>query len=212
MSFNSSSNIIKQPALASPGRARRRVIKREVVEAAAEAGRIVDAATEEASSIRLEAETAAAQLRLKAYKEGREEALLELNEHLLGAREIRDTALAEAERDLLRLAVKIAEKIIGHEIERDSTTLADIIANALRHTRQNEMLTVRVHPGDLPLVEVQRERLNQMSRARFLDFVPDPRVTRGGCIIESESGTVDAQLATQLQVLERALLARASSD
>jgi type III secretion system HrpE/YscL family protein len=210
MSLNS--NIIKQPALTANARVRRRVFKREVVEATSEAQEIVDAAQREAASIRLEAETAAVQLRLTAYTEGRAEALLELNEHLLGAREVRDTALAEAERDLLRLAITIAEKIIGHEIERNSTTLADIIANALRHTRQNEMLTVRIHPADLPLVEVQRERLNQMSRARFLDFVPDPRVSRGGCIIESESGTVDAQLATQLQVLERALLARASAD
>lgn len=177
-----------------------------------EAGRIVEEAASEAASIRLDAVNEASDIRQAAYLQGREAALLEFSTHLLSAREVRDTAFAEAERDLLRLAIKIAEKIIGREIERDSSTLPDIVSNALRHTRQNEMLTVRIHPGDMPLVETQRERLNQMNRARFLDFVPDPRVTPGGCIIESESGTVDAQLTTQLQVLERALLARASAD
>lgn len=208
MSFHS--NVIKQPSQAVA--ARSRVLKREVVEAIMEARRIVAEAAREAESIRLEAATEASDIRQAAYLEGREAALLEFNEHLLAARELRDTAFVEAERDLLRLAVKIAEKIIGREIERDSATLSDIVSNALRHTRQNEMLTVRIHTGDMPLVEMHRERLNQMSRARFLDFVPDPRVTPGGCIIESESGTVDAQLTTQLQVLERALLARTSAD
>nr|MDQ3806425.1 FliH/SctL family protein [Acidobacteriota bacterium] len=73
-------------------------------------------------------------------------------------------------------------------------------------------LTVRVNPADLPAVEAHRARLDPAGRARFLDLVADPRVGPGGCVIESESGTVDAQLQTQLRVLERALLARAAGD
>ncbi|HEX5706220.1 MAG TPA: type III secretion system stator protein SctL [Pyrinomonadaceae bacterium] len=206
-------NVIKKSALAREKTGETRgVVKRPVVEARAEGRRILAEAEDAARELRETAETVARELREAAYEEGREAALLEFNQLLLDARERRDTALQSAERDLLRLAVKLAEKIIGREVERDSGALADIVSTALRHARQNESLTVRVNPSDMPSVEAHRARLDPAGRARFLDLVSDPRVLPGGCIIESESGTVDAQLDTQLRVLERALLSRALGE
>lgn len=209
----SASNVIK----GAPGGAERDfkarvVVKRPVLEARAEARLIIAEAEREAAALRARAEEAALELREAAYREGLEAALAELNDHLLDARERRDTALAGAERDLLRLAVKLAEKIIGCEIAQDEATLAEIVASALRNARQHEMLTVRVNPADMPAVQAHRQRLDPTGRARFLDLVADPRVAHGGCVIESESGTIDAQLDVQLGVLERALLARAEGD
>jgi type III secretion protein L len=188
------------------------VVKRPLVEARAEARRLLAEAEQESAELRESTRAAARELREAAYQEGREAALLELNQLLLDAHARRDAALAEAERDVLRLAVKLAEKIIGREITSDPAALADIVSTALRNARQHEMLVVRVNPSDLAEVQSRRERLDPAGRARFLDLVADPRVSRGGCIIESESGTIDAQLDTQLRVLERALLARASGD
>ena len=211
MSASSSiSNIIKQtsPKDAPATATRTGVVKRQVVEANAEARRIIETAQAEAVAIRESAEKAALELREAAYSEGLEAAWLELHDHLLAARERRDTALVEVEADVLRLSIKIAEKIIGHEIARDQSTLTAIVSTALRNARQHEMLTVRVNPADFSLLQTQREQLDPSGRARFLDLVADPRVAHGGCLIESDSGTIDAQLDTQLRVLERALLAR----
>lgn len=208
-----SSNVIKQPALKSrPATKTNAVLKRAVVAAQAEARRLIAEAEQEATAILEQAKLAAREMREAAYREGLEASLLELNQHLLDARERRDTALAEVERDVLRLAVKLTEKIIGREIKQEEETLADIVSTALRHVRQHETLTVRINPTDMPFVQAYRERLDPSGRARFLDLVPDPRVAHAGCIIESESGTIDAQLDTQLRVLERALLTRTSND
>lgn len=215
MSTQKKENIVKQTAAKglepSSQHAPRRgaVVKRAVVDARTEARRILAEAAQHAEELRARAELEARELREAAYVEGREEALSELNQLLLEAHERREAAFAEAERDVLRLAVKLAEKIIGREIERDDAALADLVAAALRHARQQEALTIRVNPADLPRVLAHRDRLDPSGRARFLDLVPDPRVGHGGCIIEGESGTVDARLDTQLRVLERALLARA---
>lgn len=218
MSTQKKENVIKQPAArergaAEPQQAARRgaVVKRAVAEARAEARRILAEANREADELRQRAKHEASELRAAAYEEGREAALAELNFILLEAHERRDSALAGAERDVLRLAVKLAEKIIGREIERDDATLADIVSAALRHARQQESLTVRVNPADLPGLQAHRDRLDPSGRARFIDLVADPRVAHGGCVIEGESGTVDARLDTQLRVLERALLARAAA-
>lgn len=215
--FKQSRNVIKQAQQSDEGQGRalsplRGVIKRAVVEARAEARRIVAEAESEAASLREQAAEEARELRETAYREGQEAALLELHQLLVEAHERYDTALADAERDLLRLSIKLAEKIIGHELRSEPSTLADIVSTALRQARQHETLTVRVCPAELAHIQSQRERLDPTGRTRFLDLVPDPRVGRGGCIIEGESGTVDAQLDTQLRVLERALLARAAGD
>jgi type III secretion protein L len=218
MSTQKGENVIKQPGAktrgaAEPVRGLRHgaVVKRAVAEARAEARRILADANREAEELRERAAREARELREAAYEEGREAALSELNFILLEAHERRDAALSGAERDVLRLAVKLAEKIIGREVGRDDAALADIVSAALRHARQQESLTVRVNPADLPRVQAHRERLDPSGRARFIDLVADPRVGHGGCVIEGESGTVDARLDTQLRVLERALLARAAA-
>ena len=216
-SGDSQRNIVKRRTgadAASPPTGRRSavVVKRAVVEARAEARRLLDEAEREAADLRERATTEARELREAAYREGHEAALLELNQLLLEAHARRDAAFNEAERDVLRLAIKLAEKIIGREIKGDPATLADIVTTALAYARQHKTLLVRVHPADLAEVRARRDLLEPAGHAGYLDLVPDPRVGRGGCIIESEAGTVDAQLDTQLRVLERALLERASGD
>jgi type III secretion protein L len=188
------------------------ITKKQIVDARAEARRIIADAEEDAAAIRTSAESFARESYETAYREGCEASLLEWNTLLLEAREDRAQALAGVERDLLRLAVKIAEKIIGSEIKRDRIAIVGIVATALRQARRNEMITIRVNPADLLVIEEQRQRLDRAGREKYMDIVPDPRVTSGGCVIESESGAIDAQLETQFRVLERALLKRASDN
>jgi type III secretion protein L len=74
------------------------------------------------------------------------------------------------------------------------------------------MLTVRVSNADLSRLEEMRESINALGRAQYIDFVADQAIVKGGCIIESASGTIDARLETQLRILENALLARTSDE
>lgn len=206
----SNSNLLKQRITDSPP-APPRVIKRSVLEAGREATEIISRAMRQAALTRDEAASDARELLAVTQRETREQCLAEWTDNLLAARGTRDAALAEVEREVLSLAVRIAEKIIGRELEQHPDAIADVIATAIRHARQHEILTVRINPADAPTVETHRTQLDATGRARFLDFVPDPRIKRGGCVIESESGTVDAELETQLRVIEKALLARTTN-
>lgn len=189
-----------------------RIFKRQVLDAEEQARNIRLEARQNADDLVAAAETEAENIRADAYASGREEASEELLENILAAKEQRAEALSAVERDVLRLAVKIAEKIIGREIKQDENTRGEIVLTALRQARQQEMMTVRVNANDLPLVEKMRERIDAFGRARYLDFVADQAVVDGGCLIESASGTIDARLETQLRVLENALLAQADSE
>ncbi len=200
-------NIIKADKLQLPENTQRRtLLKRSVIEANDEARQIIEKAQTYADDLRLDVETEADLLRENAYQEGKGKALLEMTKILIDSREIRDKTLSETEQDILRLSVKLAEKIIGREIKTDKATVVDIVANSLRNAKRQDKLTIRVSQKDYSTVQEKFVELSQSSRTSYVDIVPDPRVTLGGCIIESEVGTIDARLETQLRVLEKALL------
>lgn len=188
------------------------LLKNQILKAEAEAHEILREARTTAAEIINSAEQSAENIRHQAYEKGRAESETEMAENILAIKAERARNLANVEQEVLRLAVKIAEKIIGEDIKNDETTRGEIVLNALRHARQQEMLTVRVNAADVPLLENMREKIDSFGRAKFIDFVADQAVKSGGCIIESASGTIDARLETQLKILEKALLAQARED
>lgn len=189
-----------------------KVIKNQIAAARGEAAQILLEAEEFAFEIRREAQIEAENLKAQAFREGTENALLEFETNLIETREIRERVWRETEKDLLRLAVRLAEKIVGREIKSNSKTVTEIVSAALQNARQQEKLTVRVNPKDLPAVEKELEKFSTAGRIKFIDFVADPRVAGGGCLIESEVGTIDARLETQFRVLERALLSQSEGE
>lgn len=192
--------------------ATRKVLKNQIISAQDEAARILEEAENFAAEIRRKAQIDSENLRAEAYRSGTEKAVTEFEQTLLDVREIRERVWRETEQDLLRLAIRLTEKILGREIQSDKTAVADIVATALQNARQQEKLTVRVNPSDLPTIEREMENLSRSGRTQYMDFIADPRVSEGGCLIESEVGTIDARLETQLRVLERALLSQSEGE
>lgn len=205
-------NIIKSQTIETFEINRRNLLKSRVLEAQQESARIISEAQENAARITENARREAEMLRELAYEEGREKAVSEFSQAITDAYEKRERISFEIEQDLIKLSIKLAEKIIGREIQMEKATIADIVSTALRHVRQQERLIVRVNPNDFSQIEGFETKIVNSGRAQFLDFDPDPKVESGGCIIESEVGTVDARLQTQLKILERLLLKQTESD
>lgn len=200
-------NVIKR---ASNGTAYRGVIKNQTIAARHEAKEIVAQALLEAETIIQNAGAEAERVLAEAHREGLEKALSEFEQHLFEIREIRTNVLDDVERDLLKLSVRIAEKIIGKELAADKRTVTNIVSTALKHARQREKVTVSVNPSDLAAISEESEKFSSSERIRILDFVADPSVPAGGCVIETEVGKIDARLETQLKVIENALISQAA--
>ena len=65
---------------------------------------------------------------------------------------------------------------------------------------------LRVNPADLQFIRDKKpDLLDVLSRAKEIGIREDPDVARHGVIIETDAGSIDAQLETQLAVLERTL-------
>ncbi len=196
-------NVIKRV-----GDGRRVLVKNQILTAEHQAEDIVSSARREAESIIQQAHADSASIREEAYNDGYQTSLAEFQARLVEVREIKLNALRDAEADLLKLSVKIAEKILGKELSVNKRAIVDIVSKAIQNARQRENITVHVNPSDIETVSNNRENFVIGERAQIFDFVADPSVSAGGCVIETEIGRIDARLETQFNALEEALLGR----
>ena len=177
-----------------------------IYDAKIEAERLLAEARAEAERIASDAQKEAERLRQKAHAEGRERGLQAVSELLVGARAAAARARVGAEGELRSLAVRIAEKILGRELQLRAEVVVDIVGQALSYAGDPREVVVRVNPDDLAALERGKPRLVEKCRsARALSFTGADAVPRGGCVLETELGRVDARLSTQLEAIERAL-------
>jgi len=155
----------------------------------------------------------AAEARLRAREEGLAEGLAEaraLVEPALEAvaeaeRQIRareEEFLRAAERSAVGLALAIAEKIVGGALSARPETVLDVVGGALLRTSTRHRLVIEVNPEDLELVSGSAEGLAaRLGGVQRLDVVAERRVERGGCIVRTEEGEIDARIGSQLERL-----------
>ncbi len=195
-----------------------------IAQAKAKAAEIIAAAEEQAATLRAQAEEEAAQLRKQAeshgyeegYKTGFEEGnaradeeaarLLNLLQQLVDqAAADRASALARLEEDFLKLSLILAEKIVRKTIDEDPTWLAAVIEEACKRLGTVDECIIHLNPEDYAVLKAEEFRLSGAGVER-ITFRPDPSLQPGGCVIETDGGTVDASLEKRLGKLAHHLL------
>jgi type III secretion system HrpE/YscL family protein len=183
------------------------VVKHDVYEAGLDARRIVEDARRQAQTIFEEGVRERDALVEAGRQEGFRSGLAEWGEALAELRAARQSLHNKCETELVRLAVRIAEKIIGEELRTRPETIVSIVRECLRGLRQEQNLRIRVNRRDLEQVEQRLALLQETVVAgRRVQVAPDAGVSPGGCIVETETGIIDARLETQLKCLEDILV------
>ncbi len=182
-----------------------------------QAAEIVDRARADAEEILREAKGEAERIRERARgegaAEGREQGAREERARLAGetqrsvdlvvrlVREVearRAELVQEAERDLVRLAIAIAGRVVKGEIRAKRRVAEENVRTAAALAAGRQGLVARVHPDDLKSIE--------LPRLGPLVLQADPSIERGGCVVELAPGEIDLQIATQLDQIEKGLL------
>lgn len=182
------------------------VIKGDVYSATNKAREILQKAQSEAEEIIRRAVEQKEKEKKDGFDEGYQEGLAQVTEILTKARLEHEQMLKNASKEMLDLSFKIAEKIIGKQLEMDKSTLLDIVGQALQTVRQSRQITIRINPEDAKILKANKDTLAEaMGTGRIIDVMEDKKVEKGGCIIESEVGVVDAQLHKQMERLKKVL-------
>ena len=153
----------------------------------------------------------AAETRRRAREEGYAEGIAEAHaraqsaiEALAAAEEAvrsrEEEFLRAAERSAVELAIAIAEKIVAGTVEARPETVLDVVGGALLRTASRHRLAIEVNPDDLELVAESAEGLAaKLGGVQRLDVVAERRIERGGCIVRTEEGEIDARIGSQLE-------------
>ncbi|MHC4946879.1 MAG: FliH/SctL family protein [Planctomycetota bacterium] len=119
----------------------------------------------------------------------------------------RRTMRLEARRDVLAFALAFAEKLTRRRIDTDERVVADQLAGALALVARPSAVEIRIHPDDRPIVEeVLGGILAGVDGAAEATVRDAPDMTRGGCIVSTAGGTVDASIETQVRRIVDTLL------
>jgi flagellar assembly protein FliH len=178
--------------------------EKRVAELESTAGSRLESAEREA------AKKGRAEGREEGYKEGVAEA-----ERLVGrlhiildrAMDKRAEILAETEAQVVELVLLVAKKVVKVISENQKSVVVQNIQQALRKLKTKSDVIVRVNLADLQLsTEHVKDFVQMTENAKKLQIVEDSTVDRGGCVIETDFGEIDARIASQLNELEEKIL------
>lgn len=157
-----------------------------------------------------EADAIRAQARAEGHADGLEAGLAEGRAQVAAAlaaleaavEELRATREATAdavERDAVELALRLAEKIVAGTLAAEPERVVDVVRGALRRLAERRRVTVLVHPDDLELVRAAADGFAaELGGIEHCEVQAERRVARGGAVVRTDEGQVDAAVETQL--------------
>ena len=116
---------------------------------------------------------------------------------------LRATLYQQTESELVRLALEIAKKVIHLEVRSNDRVALGLARAALSRVPNRTPATIHLNPDDLTYVEANQHLLPS---SHVLTFIEDKAIARGGCVVHTEMGEIDASIEQQYAEIEGALI------
>lgn len=187
-----------------------------------EAREIVRKAEEEAEQLRAKAAADHDDVNRNAYKEGfdkgredgfrtgREEVsrLTERTHKILEAvMARREEILSETEQQIVELVVLMTRKVVKLISENQKSVVMANVLQALKKVKGRGDVTLRVNLADVKLTtEHVQDFIKQVENVKGITVLEDSTVDKGGCVVETDFGAIDARISSQLAELETKIL------
>lgn len=109
--------------------------------------------------------------------------------------EFRKIMFPKVEREMIEMILGLTKRVIHHELSIREDSVKEMIRIAAESVLGKEKMTIRINPADKIHAESFRPELLQMfEEIKNLTFEAHPSIEKGGCVIESNFGTVDARI------------------
>lgn len=154
-----------------------------------------------------------------AYERGRRDGENSLREQLIGQRNeiggalssvvesLRNTIpqlIQETETALIQLTLESAQKIVAG-LPINAKMVDAVVREALRQVEDTAEVTIQLHADDLALLQKHKsEILDGAPGSGPLRFVGSSEVSRGGCLVQTRFGVIDARRETKMDQLQEA--------
>ncbi len=118
---------------------------------------------------------------------------------LFKSAESRASFIRQTEADVVKLSMAVARRILYRELTIDQGAIAGLVKAALEKLQSDVVARARVHPE---LEAAVRATIEQSGRRASVEVVADASLDRGGVVVETNRGSLDASIETQLREIE----------
>lgn len=182
-----------------------RIVKSRVINQIDELDEVVGTAKRRADALIDEARSEAEQIRVEARESGLADAQEQAIELLGQAQRVYDSAIDDAESDLLDMAFGLARRIVGVALELEPKLVQPLVRDVLKRARGRRRVVALVHPADAQELMSVREELIEVLGGATLSIEADDSLSRGSCVLRTDTGEVDARLETRLEAIRRSI-------
>lgn len=220
----SADDIVKKAEEAAFAEVKRQTDQAQVIKSDAEqaASKIIEDAKLEAERIIQEANVEKENIKATAhqdgYKEGHEQGFMEgqneVNRLVERVHKIvesvmvrREEILCETEQQIVELVLLMTRKVVKIISENQKTVVLSNVLAALKKIRTRGNITLRVNTEDLKLTTAHvDEFIKRIENVNGISVIEDSSVDKGGCIVETDFGAIDARISSQLAELESKIM------
>jgi len=190
--------------------------------AADQAEGIINDATEEAGEIISQAQTEADAVKDQAFDQGHEEGLhqglteareqasgllKDLENMIAQGQQMLEDAFTAQEADIRQLICDVASRVIQKKVELDDEIVVRNAKECIHDAADRMNVRVLVHPDDQAIIEEWAPEFTRMfDEIDKITVETDPRVSRGGVIVETGAGGIDGRIDKQTEILSDTLL------
>lgn len=220
----SADDIVKKAEEAAFAEVKRQTDQAQIIKSDAEqaASKIIEDAKLEAERIIQEANVEKENIKATAhqdgYKEGHEQGFIEgqneVNRLVERVHKIvesvmvrREEILCETEQQIVELVLLMTRKVVKIISENQKTVVLSNVLAALKKIRTRGNITLRVNTEDLKLTTAHvDEFIKRIENVNGISVIEDSAVDKGGCIVETDFGAIDARISSQLAELESKIM------
>jgi len=126
-----------------------------------------------------------------------------INKVLEQIQETASLAPSILEENVAALAVIAARQIVSREVAASPEIVADLVRRALTEFPVEQAVRIRVNPLDLSMLTLPGTIPDSqpITGTREASWMADPRIARGGCLIEGRDRIVDGRIDAALERL-----------
>lgn len=117
----------------------------------------------------------------------------------------RKKLLGDLKPIVVELTGEALYRCLKDEAQKHHQMVVGFAQEALDKAQDRVHLKLHLNPEDIGEVESQKDKLGLSVGAKGLELIPDARVERGGCRLETEAGSVDVGLSTVVEQVMKAL-------
>lgn len=167
--------------------------------ALSEAQSIIAAAEQRAAERLKEADDALEEAKRTGYEQGREEGKAEAEKTAVRLLQEIGSLQEEMAREAARLAIEICRSVLAEELATDPARFVQLARETLEQSISGATsVTIVTHPDDMESLTKDTDSLRRAARGAKIQIEADPALSRGGCIVRTAFGEVDATIESIL--------------